>query len=291
MKNVLDSIAEVAEYIWQKGWGERNGGNLTVDVTRFFLDEEGEIALPDSILDEYGISCDDEHGESYYKEAHPIGITLSQIVDRYYYVKGTQKRMRDMARDPLANGCIILISSDGSSYYFITKPVAPTSELPSHLMVQNYLQQTGSRYTATLHTHPIELVALSHHRDMLDDRKRPNRLTKTLWSMIPETLAFAPLGIGIVPYEVPGSVELAEATLEKIKDYDVVLWEKHGVFAVGQDLMDAFDQVDVLNKAARIYLDALAYTAAYPKSQPEGMTEKAMQDVQRIFNLPTRRPC
>lgn len=288
MEKILKNIAEVADYIWQKGWGERNGGNLTVDVTDFFLDETGEMILPELVCEQYGLESDEEIS---YGDPVPLGITFPHIANRYYYVKGTQKRMRDLARNALANGCIILVSENGDSYYHITPRITPTSELPSHLMVQDYLRQSGSRYTATLHTHPVELVALSHHRAFLDDSERPNRLTRTLWSMIPETLAFAPLGIGIVPYEVPGSVELAEATLEKIRDYDVVLWEKHGVFAVGQDIMDAFDQVDVLNKAARIYLDALTYTAAHPESQPEGMSEKAMQDVQRIFSLPEQRPC
>ncbi len=267
MTQVLEQIAEVAGYLWQQGWGERNGGNLTVNLTGFFTTDVSK------------------------GEPHPLGVTLPHIAGQYFYVKGTQKRMRDLARKPMENGCIIRITDDGTAYRPVDDFVPPTSELPSHLMVQDYLRQCGSRYTATLHTHPIELVALSHHRDLLDDTERPNRLTRTLWSMIPETLAFAPLGIGIVPYEVPGSVELAEATLKKIRDYDVVLWEKHGVFAVGQDIMDAFDQVDVLNKAARIYLDALTYTAAHPDSQPEGMTGEAMRDVQRIFRLPKQRPC
>ena len=30
----------------------------------------------------------------------------------------------------------------------------------SHLALQNYLLETGSTYKATLHTHPIELVAM-----------------------------------------------------------------------------------------------------------------------------------
>lgn len=104
--------------------------------------------------------------------------------------------------------------------------------------------------------------------------------------MIPETLAFAPLGLGIVPYELPGSVKLADATLKQIKDYDVVMWEKHGVCAVGKDIMDAFDQIDVLNKAANIYMCAksMGFT-------PDGMTEEAMKEVQEVFNLPKKRPC
>ena len=102
--------------------------------------------------------------------------------------------------------------------------------------------------------------------------------------MIPETLAFAPLGIGVVPYELPGSLELANATLKKIKDYDVTMWEKHGVFAVGLDIMDAFDQVDVLNKAANIYV-----CARNMGFEPEGMTPNAMQEIQTVFNLPKYR--
>ena len=111
-------------------------------------------------------------------------------------------------------------------------------------------------------------------------------MTQVLWSMIPETLAFAPLGIGIVPYALPSSVQLAEATLEQIKKHDVVLWEKHGTVAVGQDIMDAFDQTDVLCKAANIYM-----CARNMGNEPEGMTDAAIKEVQEVFNLPKKRPC
>ena len=39
LKAVIDQIAEVTGYLWQKGWAERNGGNITVNVTEF-ADEE-----------------------------------------------------------------------------------------------------------------------------------------------------------------------------------------------------------------------------------------------------------
>ena len=44
LKAVIDQIAEVTGYLWQKGWAERNGGNITVNVTEF-IDEEMK-ALP-----------------------------------------------------------------------------------------------------------------------------------------------------------------------------------------------------------------------------------------------------
>ena len=111
-------------------------------------------------------------------------------------------------------------------------------------------------------------------------------MTRLLWSMIPETLAFAPLGIGIVPYEMPSSIALADSTLEQIKKYDVVMWEKHGVTAVGTDIMDAFDQVDVLNKSANIYM-----CAKNMGFEPDGMTDEAMKEIQDVFKLPKTRPC
>ena len=29
----IGEIAETAGYLWQKGWAERNGGNITVNIT------------------------------------------------------------------------------------------------------------------------------------------------------------------------------------------------------------------------------------------------------------------
>lgn len=258
---VIGEVAEVAGYLWQKGWAERNGGNITVNVTEW-MDEECRN-LP-------AIA-----------PAKPIGKVLPNLKGKYFYAKGTGKRMRDLARCPMENGAIIRICDDCQSYEIIADvPVAPTSELPSHLVLQDYLIGSDSNYKATLHTHPIELVAMSHIRRFL----KPGEMTHVLWSMIPETLAFAPLGIGIVPYDLPGSVRLADATLEQIKDYDVVLWEKHGTVAVGTDIMDAFDQTDVLCKAANIYMCARSMG-----EEPEGMTDEAMKEVQEVFNLPKKR--
>ncbi len=258
LKKEVDKIAEVAGYLWQNGWAERNGGNITVNITG--LVDEAMRALP-------AIS-----------EVRPIGETLPSLKGAWFYCKGTGKRMRDLARWPMANGSVIRILDDCSSYVIVAdNPVVPTSELPSHLAVHNRLIEEHSPYRATLHTHPIELVAMSHCRKFLGK----DVLTRLLWSMIPETKAFCPLGLGIVPYGLPGSVSLAQATLRELEDYDVVMWEKHGVFAKGLDIMDAFDQVDVLSKSARIYLDCKAMGF-----EPEGMSDEQMKEMTEAFHLP-----
>ena len=99
--------------------------------------------------------------------------------------------------------------------------------------------------------------------------------------MIPETKAFCPRGLGIIPYQLPSSNELAEATIKELGDYDVTLWEKHGVFAVEKDVMAAFDQIDVLNKSALIYI-----AAKNMGFEPDGMSDEQMREMTIAFNLP-----
>lgn len=254
----VEKIAEVAGYLWQNGWAERNGGNITVNVTEFADDEMKQMPA--------------------ISDVKQIGVTLPALKGCYFYCKGTGKRMRDLARRPMDNGSVIRILDDCASYVIIAdNAVMPTSELPSHLTVHAHLIETGSSYKATVHTHPIELVAMSHNRKFLGK----DVLTNILWSMIPETKAFCPLGLGVVPYELPGSNSLADATLKELEDYDVVLWEKHGVFAKGLDVMDAFDQIDVLSKSAKIYIDSKCMGF-----EPEGMSQEQLQEMTKAFNLP-----
>ena len=259
LKAEIEKVAEVAGYLWQKGWAERNGGNITINITEWA--DAGMKALR-------AIS-----------EPRAIGKTLPHLKGCWFYCKGTLRRMRDLARDPMGNGAVIRILEDCAHYEIVADaPVAPTSELPSHLAVHDYLLAKGSPYRASLHTHPIELVALTHSRKWLEK----DAATRMLWSMIPETKAFCPRGLGMVPYMLPSSVELADETIRAIdEDYDVVMWEKHGVFAVDADIMDAFDQVDVLNKAAQIYI-----SARNMGFEPEGMSDAQMSELGRIFNLP-----
>ncbi len=268
MKSVLENnpvlakqvaeVAEVAGYLWQKGWAERNGGNITINITDV-IDDEIRSLKPIS-------------------DKVQIGICLPNLKGCYFYCKGTNKRMRDLARWPMENGSIIRICSDCSSYEIVAdQPVPPTSELPSHLSMHNYLIGSGSSYKAAIHTHPIDLVAMTHNPAFL----KKDVLTNLLWSMIPETRAFCPKGLGIIPYALPSSLELADATVKELAEYDVVMWEKHGVCAVGENVMEAFDMVDTLSKSAQIYM-----TAKSMGFEPTGMSAVKMEELKVAFNLP-----
>ncbi len=257
LKAEIDKVAEVAGYLWQKGWAERNGGNITINITEY---ADAEMRSLPAISPVY-----------------PIGLTLPALRGCYFFCKGTNRRMRDLARRPMENGAIIRIEEDCASYVIVAdQAVKPTSELAAHLAMHSQMVEKGQGYKAALHTHPIDLVAMTHNPAFL----KKDVLTNLLWSMIPETRAFCPKGLGIVPYKMPSSVELAEATIQALTAYDVVMWEKHGVCAVGVDIVEAFDQVDVLSKAAQIYLTAKAMGF-----EPTGTTQEQMEELKRAFNL------
>ena len=254
----INEVAEVAGYLWQKGWAERNGGNITINVTEW-IDDEIRAMKPLS-------------------EAIPIGRALPHLKGMYFFCKGTNQRMRDLACRPMEYGSIVKITDDCSHYEIIAdNPVIPTSEIAPHLFMHNFMVGKGTGYKAVLHTHPTDLVAMTHNPAFL----AKDKLTYLLWSMIPETKAFCPRGVGIVPYTLPGSLALADATIAQLDEYDVVMWEKHGACAVAVNIKEAFDMIDTLSKSAQIYIASKSMGF-----EPEGMSFEQMDEMKRAFNLP-----
>ncbi len=259
-KNLMEEIgriAEVAGYLWEKGWAERNGGNISVNVTDLMNEEEK--ALP--------------------AIGKPIVLPepMAALCGHIFFVTGTGKRMRYVCKDPFCNGSLIRINGEGTAFEIIaTQAIHPTSELPSHLLMHNYLRSSGKDNKVVLHTHPTDLIGLTHCKPFLDS----DHITRLLWSMIPECRIIVPRGIGIVPYEIPGTLELARATIKQLEKHDVVFWEKHGILAVGDDIIECFDAIDTLSKSAQIYFSARM--AGY---EPEGMTNQQLDDLVVAFNL------
>jgi L-fuculose-phosphate aldolase len=63
------------------------------------------------------------------------------------------------------------------------------------------------------------------------------------------------LGIPVVaPYALMGSSLLADRVAETVKHSNVILMENHGVICLGQNLLMAFDRIEVLEVAAKMTL-------------------------------------
>lgn len=257
LQSRIDEVAEVAGYLWEKGWAERNGGNISYNITDVAGDEMKSLpAISGQFM---------------------LEIPARNLCGNLFLVTGTGKRMRDVSRAVMENASVIRISGDGTYYEIIAeKPIRPTSELPSHLMIHDHMAGQGRNIRAVIHTHPIELVAMTHNQEFL----RKDVLGRILWSMIPETRAFCPKGLGIIPYTCPGTVELAEATVRELDTYDIVMWEKHGAVGIGENLTEPFDMIDTLTKSAKIYMSARAMGFI-----PDGMSDAQMNEMKEKFGL------
>ena len=66
-----------------------------------------------------------------------------------------------------------------------------------------------------------------------------------------EMFLFIPKGVPIVPFEFPGTQELAEVVQKKIKDFDAIILENHGIVTVGPSIEDACNLNIIVEECAK----------------------------------------
>ncbi len=257
IKNVISEVVEVAQYLWEKGWAERNAGNISVNITDL---------LPERVnfFTDYDV--------------YPLSVDLSYLARNIFMLTATGVRMRDLAKAPEKGLCFIQIDATGKGYRMSEfrsglpnrQKLIPTSELPTHLAIQEMLKRSHPEMKVVVHAHVPEFIALSQIKEF----KSAVALNKLLFGMHPETKMFVPQGIGFVPYSLPGTESIAMATVKELETHPVVVWEKHGLLATGISVIEAYDTMDLLSKSAKIFL--LCKSAGY---DPEGLTNEQIGDI------------
>lgn len=258
INRIVRDISEVAGLLWQRGWAERNAGNISVNISEY---------LSDNSIDANQYPNIDLKGN------------YGSLAGQWFIVTGTGGRMRELARKPEENILIIRINDSGTGYCLISganskNRILPTSELPTHLKIHGMIKERGSEEKVVTHTHASELIALTQVREYCEETK----LNKLLWGMHPETMVFVPKGIGLVKYLTPGTDIIADETLKALADHDVALWEKHGIFSIGTDIIETFDVIDILAKSARIF-----FMCKNAGLEPEGLTNKQLSELKKII--------
>jgi len=234
VRSVVKEITETAKHLWDKGWAERNAGNISVNVTSLVPASELTKLPSFPFL--------------------PMQRPFPALEKKVFLFTTSGSRMRDLAENPEENLCFIYISENGSAYHIVAagediSGIKPTSELITHLSIHQMFAHRKRPETAVLHAHVTELIAFTH----LPEMKSEEAINSTLFSMHPETKLFIPDGAGFVPFAVPGSEELARETTRRFESRRAVIWENHGCMAASESVADAFDTIDLLAKAAGIY--------------------------------------
>jgi len=198
--------------------------------------------------------------------------------------------MRDFSKDVADLSLIVNILSDGLSYRVLKIPghhgkskeshsanysdIKPTSELPTHLAIHNYIKENNLKEKIVLHTHPAELIALTQIKEL----KSEKIINNIIWGMHSETKIVLPDGIGLVPYVLPGSEKIANLTIKAFEKHKVVLWEKHGCIAIGENFSSIFDIIDTLTKSVKVF-----FMCRYAGYKPEGLSRKQIKDLCKHF--------
>ena len=160
--------------------------------------------------------------------------------------------MRDDKED------VVAITPSGISYKGMDGPFKPSSEVPMHTAVMRARKDVR----ATVHTHGMFATIAAMSGELLPTT--------------PPQAEFVP--VGIVPFTMPGSDDVAEKVVEALgEDGRAVLIKNHGMFCCGKDMKAAM--------SATIYTEEMAQTAYYAKVagvyQP--MPEEAVKKMKELI--------
>jgi len=67
-----------------------------------------------------------------------------------------------------------------------------------------------------------------------------------------------PDGVGILPWMVPGTDEIGQATAEKMASHSIVMWPFHGIFGAGPTLDETFGLIDTAEKSSEVIVKVLS---------------------------------
>ena len=217
--------------LYRLGWDERNGGNIS-----YLLDEEDVKPFLD--LDKV------------IREI-PMIFDASKLAGRYFIVTGSGKYFKNVINAPAENFGIVRVAENGKSLdllWGLENDAVPTSELPSHFMSHIARLEVDPENRIIMHNHASHLLAMTFTHEM--DEKA---FTRTLWQMCTECLVVFPEGVSLLPWMVPGTNEIGEATAAKMKETRLVMWPQHGVYGAGKDMDEVFGLIETAEKAAQVY--------------------------------------
>jgi rhamnulose-1-phosphate aldolase len=241
----------VAEVLFIKGWAEASAGNMSLRLT----------ATPpalDKLRPDPG-------------KIQKSSVDMTDLIGDCFLVTASGSRMREIASEPENGLCLIQIIDSGR-FWLIDGPEQLSSEWATHAGLHSLFKESRSGERAVVHCHPLSLIALSH---IFNSEKEMN---ERIFRLQHETRLFVPEMLGLIPYAVTGSKGLAKASKEKLKKYRLAIWDKHGVIASGTTLDQALDRIEIVEKAAAIYLQLRSLGL-----EPEGLSNEQIAETLRAF--------
>ena len=90
-----------------------------------------------------------------------------------------------------------------------------------------------------------------------------------------------PDGVGMVPFNVPGTAALMSATVASLREHRLVVWAKHGVMARSDlSVKRAADRIEYAETGAKYECMDLSYG-----SQAEGLSADEIRAICKEWNV------
>ncbi len=187
-----------------------------------------------------------------------LPATVPNLAGGSVVVTAATRRLRDVMRSPETTLCLLHIEPDGRhARLYTAEGVRPTSELNTHLAVHNdHAGRRGLEQHAIIHAQPIHLTFLSHVPRYQDTVIFNRRILR--WQ--PETIVEFPEGIGMLPFQAPGSADQMAVSTRALARHRAVVWVRHGIVTrADSGVGKASDLVEYAEAAARYeYLNLAA---------------------------------
>ncbi len=214
-----------------------------------------------------------------------LPVCVPELAGATFIVSGSGRRLREVLDEPEANlGCLV-VDPGGMTACLHTSPkrrfARLTSEFNSHLAVHHgRLRHSDINVHAILHAQPPYLTLLSH----IDAYQDEGYLNRRLLRWQPETILQMPEGLATVPFVVPGSGQLVDATRLALRWHQLVVWSRHGVMARADgSVKHACDLIEYAEAAARY--EYLNLAAGEPS---QGLSVEEIRAVCRSANIEQR---
>lgn len=227
----VQEMIKTTANLYRLGWDERNGGNIS------YLLKEEEVRpflTTTKVIRKI-----------------PMNFEAQELIGCYFIVTGSGKYFKNVCEEPAENLGIVRVAEDGQSLdllWGLENGALPTSELPSHLMSHCARLSVDPEHRIIMHNHATHLLAMSFTHSLNE-----KDFTRTLWQMCTECLVVFPEGVSIIPWMIPGSNEIGEATATKMKETRLVLWPQHGIYGAGTEMDEVFGLIETAEKAAKVY--------------------------------------
>ena len=150
---------------------------------------------------------------------------------------------------------IVIVDMEGQR---VEGELAPSMETMMHLGIY----KARKKVCAVVHTHAVFGSAIAV-------------TGKEIPSLLDDQVTFLGGEIKVAAYALPGSPELAKNAVGALGSRNAVVLANHGTLTVGRNLREAFNNCELLEKTARVYVLAMGLGALTPVPADMAELEKA----------------